>query len=307
MVGRVRRDIAVGDGLAVAGDGDLGINTDKASQGEIVVAAAMRPARHQDIAVALDRHLLADILPPVEIDCRNSGGVERGVEAAVAVVAHEGKVLITAVVRLTRHQYPAVALDGDALGRIVASPHGRPDNAIGAERRIEAAIDVVAHDGKILVAAIMGLARHENAAVTLNRNVVTDIRPPDDGRRDNAVGAEGRVEAAVGVVTHQGEVPVHAGIVRARRKDLAIALERDVIEEIVARPDGRDDPTVGAEGLVETAVGVVACEGEIAVAAIGGVAGNHDLAVALDRDAIGEIMPPPEVRGDNPRPVKGLV
>src|SRR5439155_25266968 len=100
----------------------------------------------------------------------------------------------------------------DRIMDIVELAEVRRIDTSGIEGRVEAAIFVVAHQYKVEVAAASGSVPggDDFVAVRLssrhnNHRVGGGIEISQPGG-DDAVGAERRIEAAVGVVSHQREV-----------------------------------------------------------------------------------------------------
>src|SRR5262249_47410849 len=122
--------------------------------------------------------------------------IERCIEAAVTVVAHQRKV----VVAIAGKQDLAVWMQSDALPVSVIPDRGG-ELAVAVEGRIEAAVTVVAHQRKVVVA----IAGHQDLAVGLQRDALPVSVIPDRGG-ELAVAVEGRIEAAVTVVAHQRKV-----------------------------------------------------------------------------------------------------
>ena len=144
----------------------------------------------------------------------------------------------------------------------------------------------------------MESSHHDDLAVGLDGNsdrLCNLCRPGSKirGRRDSAVGAEGRVVSAVGVQPRDADVQVRTVGRRdaAGDDDLAVGLDRHAVRlgVVIGAPvEGDGALAGGVEGGVERAVyGVQPRDGE--VVGPGGVglgkAGDDDFAVGLDRHA----------------------
>ncbi len=94
------------------------------------------------------------------------------------------------------------------------------------------------------------------------------------------------------MVAHQGKVIVTAVVAEPRDEDLAIGLHSDTTPLVGARPDVRGDLAIAIEGGIEAAIGVVAHQGEVGVAAVTAIPGDEDPAVGLHGDAVAGVIPP---------------
>lgn len=66
--------------------------------------------------------------------------------------------------------------------------------------------------------------------------------------------------------------------------DLAVGLDGDGADEVVAAGEVGQDDAAGTEGGVQRAVGIVPRQGEVFVAgAVGAIPGGEDIAVGLDQ------------------------
>ena len=135
-----------------------------------------------------------------------------------------------------------------------------------------------------------------------------------DVRDDLATLSERMVEAAIGVVTGEPEVRDRSrgvGVHGPTRHDLAVRLYHDTTQSRVrfASEVGQDHAS-DAERGIEAAVWTVARQGEVlggAIRADEREAAHHDLAIGLDRDAAGDVVPRPEVGRDCPSRTEGGV
>ena len=123
-----------------------------------------------------------------------------------------------------RNDNAAVRLQGNVarLGEHAAEV-GR-DLAVAVEGSIEAAVGVVPSEGEEAPERAVGVADRHDPAVGLDRQRSCLGVTPEAGRHD-AVGIEGRVEAAVRVVAGERErAAVASRRGGARRHDLAVGL-----------------------------------------------------------------------------------
>ena len=135
--------------------------------------------------------------------------IKRRIQAAVCVVAHQRKVIVTTVIAISRHHNLAVRLQRDAF-TIVITPCGsepRHQPAVTIKRRIQAAVCVVAHQRKSIATAIAtaiveARPRHQNLAVSLQRDAVGLVRTRSERRRQLAITIKGHIQTAVCVVAH---------------------------------------------------------------------------------------------------------
>ena len=166
---------------------------------------------------------------------------------------------------------------------------GGDDAVAAAEGGIERAVGGVADERKVVVAAVIAVACDDDLPVRLDRDAPAPIVIRTNVGRDFAAGAEGRVERAIGVVTHQREVVVRTVGGSAPDHDLPVGLDCDADPPIVTRTNGGRDLAASAEGGVERAIGVVTHQREL-IDTVGGGAPDHDLPVGLDCDAQAKIV-----------------
>ena len=308
-VGSVAAAGEVGDDLAGAGGAEGGVEAAVGvvpRQGEVGAGAGEGFARHDDLAVGLHRHAPGRVAAAGEVgdDLAGAGGAEAGVEAAVGVVPRQGEVGAGAGEGIARHDDLAVGLHRHAEGSLGAAGEVGDDlaGAGGAEAGVEGAVGVVPRQGEVVGRAVEGFAYHDDLAVGLHRHAVGSVAAAGEVGDDlaGAGGAEGGVEAAVGVVPRQGEVGAGAGEGLARHDDLAVGLHRHAVGSVAAAGEVGDDlaGAGGAEGGVEAAVGVVPRQGEVGAGAGEGLARHDDLAVGLHRHAVGSVAAAGEVGDD---------
>ena len=77
---------------------------------------------------------------------------ERGIEAAVAVVAHQCEIVIATVVAIPGDEDLAVGLDGDAVAMIKGAAEVGRELAVSVKTNIKTAVAVVADEGEVVSA-----------------------------------------------------------------------------------------------------------------------------------------------------------
>ena len=187
-----------------------------------------------------------------------------------------------------RHHNLAVGLQRDAVGYVMTRSNPHHQLAVTIKGRIKAAVRVVAHQGKVIVAIDIPFAtvndkassRHQDLAVSLYRDAVGPVRTRSDRRRQLAVTTEGRIQTAVCVVAHQGKIFVRD----TRHQNLAVMLQRDAVGFVPTRSERRRQLAVTIKGRIQTAVCVVAHQGKVMN---GAISRHQNLAVRLQRDAVG--------------------
>src|SRR5207249_10137121 len=117
-----------------------------------------------------------------------------------------------AVVRVARRHELPVGLKNERIDLTEGAGDWSDDLPARAETPIEIPIRAVAHEGEVLVAAVVRVARRHELPVGLEderKNLVPDAI---DRGRDLPPRAEARIQAAVGEVAHEGERgPASAG------------------------------------------------------------------------------------------------
>ena len=149
----------------------------------------------------------------------------------------------------------------------------------GVKGGIEAAVGVVAGEGEVDSVT----PGDENPAVGLDGDAVAKIRAAEIGR-ELAASTERGIGTAEGVVAGEREVVA----VSSGNEDPAVGLDGDAAAGIRATAEvGRERPA-STEQCIETAVAVVADEGEVAFAGKDSNArsGNENLSVGLYGDAV---------------------
>src|SRR5262249_46684388 len=121
------------------------------------------------------------------------------------------------------------------------------------------------------------------------------------------VPVKGGVEAAVGVVADHGDIVLAAVVAGAGDDDLAIPVDGHAVGAIIQGANGSRQHAGPAKGGVETPVGVIADESEVVGAPDVAIAGDDDLAVAVDGDASGHVIAGTDVGGYLSCSVKGGV
>src|SRR5439155_71806 len=127
------------DAAAVEGSVEGAIRV-VAGQGEVVVGGVAVVAGDDDLAAVVDGDGMANIRGRADGGGHDAGAVETSVEAAILVVAHHGEVLIASADGITGHDDLAAAVDGDAIGEIIAGADGGGHDAADTEGTVESAI-----------------------------------------------------------------------------------------------------------------------------------------------------------------------
>src|SRR5262249_35698141 len=151
---------------------------------------------------------------------------------------------------------PAVRLQGDVVQGVVKAQIGRR-RPVAVEGRVEGAVWAIPENCQVAGAGLKvgdDIARHD-PAVGLEREAAdVPAFEPRQGRRHPAVAVEGRVEVAVGQVTHQ-EGAAGAGAVRVTPgEDPAVRQQGEPGDGGEAVADVRGHNAAGAEGRVPRAV-----------------------------------------------------
>src|SRR5262249_2643275 len=152
---------------------------------------------------------------------------------------------------------------------------------------VETAVGVVPGQAEVppyaRAAGHTGAARGHDLAVGLERHAGAELTDAGEVGSDFAAGAEGRVEAAVGVVPGQGEIlDVVLGIEDGPQgPDPPVGLDRNAAPPAAGRAwQGGAALAAAAEAGVEAAVRVVTGQDEA-------LPRGHDLAIGLDGQALG--------------------
>ena len=312
-------------GIVVAADevaGDLPINIEGRVQGAVAVVAGKgkviagglplpRMTCHHDPAIALDGDAAAVVLRVGEVGGDQAVPIKGRIEAAVADVAGHGKVIAAgSLVRVTRRHDLAIRLDGHAVGPVVRAGEVGGDLPITSKGRIEAAVAVIAGQGKVMVEDQLArraddhrarLTRRHDLAIRLDGHAIGTLRDGPEVGGDLPINIEGRVQGAVAVVAGQGKVMAGDPPRRrtTRRHDLAIRLDGDAVGIVDNAGDVRGDLAVTTKGCIQAAIAVVAGQGKvIARGQLVRITRHYDLAIRLDGDAAGIVLRAGEVGGD---------
>jgi hypothetical protein len=208
----------------------------------------------------------------------DAAGTERAVERARSVVADDREVAGAPILRVARRDDLAVRLQRHGVGARGSRTDRRRDEPADAERRVERAVGFVPCDGETREARGAGPTGDDDLVVGLQHHTLGLCRRRDR-RRDDAPGAEPRIEGAVGLVADDDERVVRrVGAGRADDDDLAVGLDGDAR---CTRPrlDRRRDDPARTERRVERAVRFVARHRERGRCT--GLAGGDQLAVRL--------------------------
>ena len=126
------------------------------------------------------------------------------IQAAVAVVTGQGKVEPGGhpLVRTTRDDDLAIRLDGDAEAPVLDTAEVGGDLPITIKVRIQAAVAVVAGQGKLIARP----THHHDLAIRLNSDAPGNVPRAGDVGGDLPITIKGRIQAAVAVVAGYGKV-----------------------------------------------------------------------------------------------------
>ena len=212
-----------------------------------------------------------------KIDDELAIAVEAPIQAAIGIVARQGKVIVAAVIGETNDNDLAICLHSHGPAHIIQAIEVSGEQAAGAKSAIQAAIGVVARQGEIIAIAAVGvrLPSHNDSAICLQGNGITIIIAAEVSDHE-AAGAKTGVQAAVIVVARQGKVLASA----AGGNDLAIRLNDDT-HGIVVAAEVSDDDAAGAEAGIQGAVIVVTRQAKVAAAAGAGAPCHNELAIGL--------------------------
>ena len=166
---------------------------------------------------------------------------------------------------------------------------------------------LVARQGEVKTVASICTSRRYEFAIGLDSQGESHVKAAGEVSGDPAAATEGRVQAAIRVITRQGEVKISAGICIPRYHQLAISLDGEGAGLGRVAREVSGDPAVAVEGGVQTAVGVVACQGEIKLSAGRRIPCYHQLTVSLDGEGEDLLRAAGEVGGDPAVAVKGGV
>ena len=193
---------------------------------------------------------------------------------------------------------------------------------------LPAGLQVAARDGEagagaadgqaVLRVAAAGAGNHQAGAgvvaqATIQRGEIgvnkSDVSVEQDGRAAFDEGWRGiqgvanvvvAIEAAVAVVADHAKVAGGAvvGVGDPDQNNLAIGLQDHVVGAFVEGADVGADETTTAEAGIEHAGRAVAGHGKAGLAAIGGPAGEQDLAVGLHQNPLGDVVRGIKVGGE---------
>src|SRR5439155_2284827 len=100
-------------------------------------------------------------------------------------------------------------------------------HATRAKTDVQGTVGVVARQGEVTGATGVGNPRSDDLVVGLDGEAVGLVAGPPEVSGHPPTGAEVDVQAAVGVVTRQGEVTGATGVGKARSDDFAVGLDGD--------------------------------------------------------------------------------
>ncbi len=261
-----------------------------AHQGNLVESAAYAIPRQQYLAIALRGDVVGNIIPGADGGGHLAASTEGGIQAAIAVVAHQGEIKIGAVGTVARQQYLAIVLQRQAVAHVMGGANAGSDDAGTAEGGIQRTVCVIPRQYKVVIGAIEVVAADHNLAVLLDHHTVGFIRPGAHGSSHLAASTEGGIQAAIAVVTHQCQIIVGAVEAIPSHHNLAVCLQVNTPADIGCRPDGRSQFAIGIKGGIQRTTGRQPDHGEIVVGADPAIARHHNPAIVLHRQAGGKII-----------------
>ncbi len=271
-IGLIKAAAEIGGEQAIATEGGvqaaIGI---VAHQGEIIVTDNPGISGDQDLAIGLHRHSLGIIIAATDSGGEQTIAAEGGVQTAIGVVAHQGEIIVTADPGIPSNYDLAIGLHRHITGYIMAAADSGGEQAIAAEGGVQTAIGIVARQGEIVVTASFSIPGDHDPAIGLHRHGMGIIIVAAEIGGEQAIAAEGGVQAAIGVVAHQGEIVVTVSVSSPGGHNLAIGLQGNSKSSIIATAESGDDQAVAAEGSVQAA-GRGRCPGQLAEQATGIVA-----------------------------------
>lgn len=230
------------------------------------------------------RHGAAERVDPLERDVDRPG---RG------VAGHE-QVVVARRVRRPGHDNPAVGLERQRLGALVAvRADRRLDDPISpAKALIERAGGRETHDPEVVAVGVAG-ASDEDPAIGLDDDVERELAATTraDIDRDRAVAARGRVEAAACGEANHRKLRGTWRIAPSGDEDPAVGLQGHRIAGVAARRADVDGDLAGAvERRVEHAGVREAHHDDVDVWADDRAAGEQDPAVGIEGNGVGAVI-----------------
>ena len=272
-------------------------------------------------AVRLQNHGIGRIAGVVEEGGGHQAIIAEGeIQAAIGVVARQGEIGVSAaaMVGIPSGDKLAIRLQGQGIDpirivRIATTIVGEVGDhlATAAEAGIQAAIWVVAHQGEIaevVIVASVGVPGGDELTVWLQEQGVGFIPVAEEIGGELAIAVEGGIQAAIGVVARQGEIPIYVllSVTHTGDDQLAIRLHDQGIGLILFAEEVGGHLAIAVEGCVQAAIGVVARQGKIVVR-VAYKPGSDELAVRLHDQGIGFLRTAAEVGGHPAIAIEGWV
>ena len=239
-----------------------------------------------DLCVALDRYAVCKIIRTSYIGRDLAIAVKCGIQAAVGAVTRQCEFIAAPNIAESCDHDLSVALDRYAECIIIGASYSCRDLAIAVKCGIQAAVGVVTRQCEVIVAPIIAVSCDHDHSVALDRYAACKIIGASYICRDLAIAVKGGIQAAVGVVTRQCEVPVAAIKAGSCDHDLSVALDRYAESSIIDASYICRDLAIAVKGGIEAAVGVVTRQYKFIGSPIIAGSRDQDLPVALDRYAV---------------------
>ena len=201
------------------------------------------------------------------------------------------------------HDLP-VGLDGNGFAIVDKTAKVESGDAVTIEARVQASIQVVADECEPCIDSEVRASCCDDLAICLECNALSPVYAVDVGI-DKTVAAKGCIQAAVAVVARETKVFFDGCVLdSAYNNNLAVRLNGELSTLISVTEKVGRDLSVGIEGSIETAVGVVACQRKVACSRRARLADDNDLAIRLNVDISGPILTCAEIRGHKTVAVK---
>ena len=146
------------------------------------------------------------------------------VQATIRFAADQGDIVVGAIVHVAGKQDFAICLKGESQAIVIAGAHRNGDLASRSERGVESAARGAAHQGKICIGAVGGVATDHDLAISLHRNRVTNIVAAADGNGDFASRTKTGVKRTSRGVAHECNIVVRSIVGGPYNEDFSIGL-----------------------------------------------------------------------------------
>src|SRR5574341_923586 len=157
----------------------------------------------------------------------------------------------------------AIALDSDGISQYVIHPEKVGEKlAVAVKANIQTAVRVVTRQSKLVVGVNISKSGRHDPAVCLNSHIVDRFTAAGSEVGERlAIPGKRDIQAAIEVVTRQGELELAARTIRGGRPsryNLAVGLNSDIVDSFSrAGKKIGENLAVAIEVAVQTAIGVV--------------------------------------------------